>query len=151
LGQPAKSNFTIHQSEITLDAVMRLIKKFLPLLLLSFTFVGCETAKITNVTPGRMERNEKGLYPVEAAFETRQQAFRRDSLKPQVIVGLESHPMQPVPVVKNRFEASIPVPANEKTVRYRFKFDYNVGTVTGVTRPDSKLSPEYTLDIVDKK
>lgn len=129
---------------------MRSMKIFLPLLLISWVFVGCETARITNVTPSRMERNDRGLYPVEAAFETRQHAFRRESLKPQVIIGHQSYPMRPVPVVKNRYEAEIPVPANDPNVRYRFKFDYDLNTLT-IPRPDSKLSPEYTLQIEDKK
>jgi len=129
---------------------MQLMKKFLPLLLISWVFAGCQGPKITNLTPSKLERNSAGLYPVEAAWETREHAFRPPSLKPQVMVGLQTFDMRPVPVVKDRFETMIPVPAGESRVRYRFKFDYEVNTIP-IPRPDSKMSPEYTLEIVEKK
>lgn len=129
---------------------MRNLKTIFPLLLISWVFTGCEMTRITNLTPVRMERSPSGMYPIEAAWETKESTFRPQSLKPQVIVGLQSYPMKPVPVVKNRFEGMIPVPANENLVHYRFKFDYEYNSIP-VPRPNSKMSPEYRLEIVDKK
>jgi hypothetical protein len=129
---------------------MRMTKKFLPLFLIPWVFTACETSKITNLTPARMERSSTGVYPIEAAWETMEHAFRPDSLKPQVMVGSNAHPMTQVPVVKNRYEAMISIPESEKTIRYRFKFDYEYNSIP-VPRPNSKMSPEYKLEIIDKK
>jgi len=126
------------------------MKLLLPLLLLNAMLVGCASSNITNLTPTKVERTGSNLYTVEAAWSTREHAFRRDSLKPTVVVGLESYPMRPVPVVKNRYETLIPVPPNQSSVRYRFKFDYEYNAIPD-PRPNSKMSPEYKLEIVEKK
>ena len=41
-------------------------------------------------------------------------------------------------------------PADKDLIRYQFKFDYMVNAIPR-PQPDSKLSPEYKLTIVDKK
>lgn len=120
------------------------------LAVLSLGLVGCATSEIVNLTPTQLERNSTGLYPVEAAWNTREQAIRPDSLRPQVLVGHESYPMRRVPVVRDRWETVIPVPADQNVVRYRFKFDYDYNAIP-VPRPNSKMSPEYRLEIVDPK
>lgn len=130
--------------------MMRILKRVLPVLLISWVAAGCQLTKITNLTPAQMERNSSGVYPIEAAWETREHTFRPGTLRPQVLVGTQSYPMRAVPVVKDRFEASIPVPPNENTVRYRFKFDYDYNAIP-VPRANSKMSPEYKLEIVEKR
>jgi hypothetical protein len=127
-----------------------MMKNFLGLAALSGLLVGCASSKITNLTPTRVERNSSNLYPIEAAWETREHVIRPESLQPKVVVGTEAYPMQRVPVVKNRWETLIPVPPNENSVRYKFKFDYDYNSIP-VPRRNSKLSPEYKLEIVDKK
>ena len=57
---------------------------------------------------------------------------------------------RPVPLVKDRWESIIPVPSDQTSVHYRFKFDYQVNAIP-VPHDDSKLSPEYKLQILDKK
>ena len=44
----------------------------------------------------------------------------------------------------------IPVPADKDAIRYQFKFDYMVYEIPRAL-PDSKLSQEYKLTIIDKK
>jgi hypothetical protein len=46
----------------------------------------------------------------------------------------------------NRWEALVPVPANETTLRYQFKVDY-LNNAMPVAKKNSKLSPEYLLEI----
>ncbi|MBA4146832.1 MAG: hypothetical protein H0X66_01870 [Verrucomicrobia bacterium] len=123
-----------------------MMKNFLALLFVSVGLVGCTTGKITNLTPTKMERNSSGLYPVEMAWQSREQALRPESLQPQVMIGTESYPMQRTPLVKNRFETLIPVPANEDIVHYRFKVDYEYNAIP-VPRKNSVMSPEYKLQI----
>ena len=127
---------------------MRTMKKFLLLSLLPLLLAGCATT-ITNLTPSQQPRNATGLYPVEAAWESRQQSIRPDSFKPSVMVGLESYPMRKTRLMKNRWETLVPVPPNKNAINYRFKFDFEYNAIPQ-PRPNSKLSREYRLEILDK-
>jgi hypothetical protein len=122
------------------------MKKFLLLPLIPLMFAGCST--ITNLTPSKQTRNESGLYPVEAAWDSRQQSIRPQSIKPSVMVGLESYPMQRTALMKNRWETLVPIPADKNVINYRFKFDYEYNAIPQPL-PDSKLSREYKLEIID--
>ena len=124
-----------------------IMKKFLLLLLTPLLFVGCST--ITNLTPAHQARNATGLYPVEAKFDSRQQSIRPQSFKPSVMVGLENYPMRKTPLMKNRWETLVPIPADKSVVNYRFKFDFEYNAIPQ-PRPDSILSREYQMDIGNK-
>jgi hypothetical protein len=124
------------------------MKKFL-LLLTPVLLAGCNS--IQNLTPTQYLRNDTGLYPVEAAWSSRQQTLRPGTVHPSVMIGFESYPMRPVPLVEDRWETLIPVAADKDIVHYRFKFDFIANTMGGPPHQDSKLSQEYNLKIVDKK
>ena len=109
---------------------------------------GC-TATFTNLTPLQQSRNANNLYPVEVAMTTRQKSMRWDSIRPQIVVGNESYPMRPTQLMTNRWEGLVPVPAGEKLVHYRYRFDYDYNTF-GTPKGDSALSPEYTLRVSDQ-
>lgn len=126
---------------------MGLNPKLTALVLLPLFLAGCAT--ITNLTPGKQPRNAAGLYPVEVAWQSRQQSLRRETLKPYVVVGREFFPMEPTLLVSNRWETLIPIPAGKSLVNYRFKFDFQYNAIPA-PRPDSKLSPSYQLQIQDK-
>lgn len=128
---------------------MRLLKAFLPLAAFAFLAVGCTHTHISNLTPTTQTRNANGLYPVEVAWSSNQKSLRKETLKPSVVVGMETYPMQPVPLVKNRWETLIPVPAGSDLLHYRIKFDYEYDAVP-VRRANSKMSAPYQLKIVDQ-
>ncbi|HZR20842.1 MAG TPA: hypothetical protein VFE51_26405 [Verrucomicrobiae bacterium] len=113
---------------------------FAPLLL-----AGC-TSTFTNLTPLHQTRNANNLYPVEVAMTSRQQTLRWDSIRPQIMVGAEVYPMRPTNLMTNRWEGLVPVPPGASLVHYRYKFDFDYNTM-GRPKPDSALSPEYTLQI----
>lgn len=124
------------------------------LLLAPLLLGGCATGTfyntaITNLTPGRLSRNAENLYLVEAHWRSNQQSIIENSFKAYVKVGEEFYPMRRTPMLPNRWEALIPVPADQKRVNYQFKFDYQVRGIP-VARPDSKLSAPYQLEIVDQ-
>ncbi len=125
-----------------------MLKKFLPLLFAPLLLAGC-TATFTNLTPTQQSRNANNLYPVEVALTTRQQALRWDTIQPRIIVGSEAYLMHATPLMTNRWEGFVPVPADQKVVRYRYKFDYDYNTF-GTPKGDSALSPEYTLRVSDQ-
>lgn len=126
-----------------------MLKKVLPVLMAPLLLAGCATT-FTNLTPLQQPRNEKNLYPVEVAFTTRQQSLRWSSIKPQIMVGTEYYQMRPTPLMTNRWEGLLPVSANTDIVHYRYKFDFEYNTL-GHPKPDSALSPEYTLHVLESK
>ena len=126
---------------------MLYIRKFLPLVLLPVLFAGCSS--ITNLTPQQQTRNATGLYPVEVALASRQQTLRWETIQPYVVVGVDFYPMRPTSLMKNRWETLVPVPATTNVVYYKFKFDYQYNSIPH-RRPDSKLSSEFRLTILDK-
>lgn len=142
-----KTNFTSREGFATFSDDMRIMKKFLLLLLTPLLLTGCST--ITNLTPSKQTRNETGLYPVGVAFDTRQQSLRLESVKPSVVIGNETFPMRKTPLMKNRWETLVPVPADKNGVDYHFQFYYEYNAIPQV-RPGSIMSREYHLDIVDK-
>ena len=125
-----------------------MLKKSLPLLLLSLLLAGCAT-QLTNLTPLQQVRNDNNLYPVEVAFNTRQQTLRWQTIEPKIIVGSESYEMRPTPLMTNRWEGLIPVPPETRVVRYRYRFDYQYNRM-GNPGMDNSISPEYTLRIIDQ-
>jgi hypothetical protein len=145
--QTLKTNFTICGSFATFAGDMRTMKKFLLLILTPLLLTGCST--ITNLTPAKQSRNATGLYPIDVAFDTRQQSLRPESVKPTVLIGNDSYPMRKTPLMKNRWETLVPIPADKKSIDYHFRFYFEYNAVPQV-RPDSIMSREYHLDIVDK-
>lgn len=124
-------------------------KIFLSLLAIApFILAGCSS--ITNLTPSKLPRNATGFYQVEAEWHSRQRTIRDETMHPVVLIGNEVYDMRRVPVVQNRWETMIPVPANKDAIRYQFKFDYYVNAIPRAV-PDSKLSPEFKLEIIEKK
>ena len=111
-------------------------------------FCGC-TSTITNLTPSQHPRNANNLYPFEVTFDTKEKTVRKNTIKPYVMIGTQLYPMEPAPVLKNRWEAQVPVPANTNYVYYRYKFLYGYDRI-GAPGESSRLSPTYQLEIVDK-
>ncbi len=130
------------------DEIMPKMKKILMLLVLPLALAGCASS-ITNLTPSRLSRNSDGTYHVEAAWRTGEQTIRPASLQPWVMIGFEKYPMTQELVVRDRWESFVPVPADQKRVRYRFRFDFSRNAMPAPVE-DSKLSPEFSLEIVDK-
>ena len=126
---------------------MVLINRIWLVFLIPLFLSGC--ASFTNLTPSKLPRNPNGLYPFEVAWQTKQQSLRRDSIRAYVIMDLESYPMQPTQVVKNRWETLVPIPASKRSISYRYKFDYDYNSIP-VPQKDSVLSPSYQLEITDK-
>ena len=123
--------------------------KKLSLLALPLLLAGC-TSTFTNLTPTRQVRNAENLYPVEVQFNSQQQTLRWHTIKPYVQVGDNLLPMRQTPLMKNRWEGLVPVPANSKAVEYRYKFDYEFNTF-GPAENGSALSPKYELKVLENK
>jgi len=124
-----------------------MLKKVLPLLILPLLLAGC-AARFTNLTPTQQARNANNLYPVEVAFNSRQQSLRWDSIHPQIVVGSEVYPMHPTLLMSNRWEGLVPVPAGVNSVKYHYKFDF-LQNEFGAPKPNSASSQAYMLRIVE--
>jgi hypothetical protein len=126
---------------------MLTLKRLIALTCLPWILTGCHT--ITNLTPAQLPRNTNGVYAVEVKFDHREQALRKETVKPFVMIGHDFHAMDRTRLMKNRWEALIPVPADQNMVYYRFKFEYEVNAIPE-PKKDSKLSGTYKLTIIDK-
>lgn len=120
---------------------------FLLLPLLLVLLPGC-AAKFTNLTPQRLPRSATGLYPFEVAMTSQEQALKWNSIQPMVRIGEEFYPMQPTPLITNRWEALIPLPPEASIVHYSYQFIFNKLEFGGVSK-DSAWSGRYYLQIVD--
>ena len=121
------------------------MKKFFGLLMLSALLTGCTS--ITNLTPSHYPRDPSGFYRVEAAWYSQKEVIIPGSFKPLVVVGgFDAFPMQPVPLVQDRWEAFVPVSADKDLILYHYKFDF-VEKAIGGKRPNSLMSPDYELKI----
>ncbi len=127
-----------------------LSQKTIPLLLLALLLSGCTTTSITNLTSKQLPRNANGIYLFEVALDTNQQTLRQETIKPSVLVGLNAYLMEESALMlKNRWEVLVPIPATNKFISYRYKFDYNYNRF-GQRGTNSKLSPQYQLEITEK-
>jgi hypothetical protein len=120
--------------------------RLFPLFALPLLLSGCVSNSITNLTPAELPRNDTGLYPVEAMWRSNQKSEVTESVRSYVVVGLESYPMRPTPLISDRWETLVPVTADKDHIYYRLKFDYDYKGMPA-RRSDSKLSPQYRLDI----
>jgi hypothetical protein len=125
------------------------LKTLWPLLWLPVLLAGCMSIRLTNLTPRQLPRNADGLYSFEVAWRSNQQALRKDSIQAAVILGEQVYPMEPVPLVKDRWETLVPVPAGERFVNYHYKFDFEYYGFP-VVRSDSRRSQTYQLEIVER-
>lgn len=125
-----------------------LMRRLLILATLGVLVTGCTTNKITNVTPRQVYRTPDNIYRIEARWDSNQRSIRPDSLEPKVVVGRDFYSMELTPETRNRWEALVPVPADQRFVTYRFKFDYLYNAIP-VPRPDSKASPTYQMEIIE--
>jgi hypothetical protein len=121
------------------------ILPFLPVLLLT----GC-AATFTRMTPLEQPRNPNNLYPVEVIFNSQQQSLRWETIHPYVLVNGQPYDMRPAPMLTNRWEGFVPVPPNENSASYRFKFDYQYNNFGTPPKSDSAYSPLYNLKIIDQ-
>lgn len=126
-----------------------MLKKFLPVLLLPLLLTGCATT-FTNLSPLRQVRNANHLYPVEVAFNSRQQSLRWETIQPMINIGTEFFPMRQTLRMTNRWEGLVPVPAGKNVVEYRYKFEFKYNAVGQPPQEDSALSPVYSLRIIEK-
>ena len=128
------------------------IKNLWPLLSGALLLSGCATTSITtitNMTPSQQERNANGLYTFEALWSTRDATIHPETIHPYVLIGLEAYPMQPTPLMANRWETVIPIPASNNFVNYRYKFDYEYNSIP-IRQKGSKLSAPFQTQILDK-
>ena len=123
-----------------------MLKRILPALLLPLILAGCATTSFTNLTPSQQTRTTNNVYTVEVAFKSNQQTLRWDSIRPQILVGTVVYPMRPTPLMDNRWEGLVPVPASSDSITYRYRFDYDYNSF-GKPKADVILSPEYRLRI----
>ena len=124
------------------------MKRSFPLALLCLVLTACTTT-LTNLTPTTFKRNSNGLYPVEVMWDSHAADIKKETIKGYVIVGEDAYPMQRSPMMTNRWETLLPVPADKDFINYRYKFDYLYLKIP-TPQPSSKMSDPYQLRILDR-
>ena len=107
---------------------------------------GC-TGKLTNLSPHYQTRRADGLYPVAVSFQSRQGSLRWQSIKPYVIIGDATFPMRLMPLMTNRWETLVPVPAGVNQATFRYKFDWQYNAIPSPLN-DSMTSKPQVLRII---
>jgi hypothetical protein len=125
------------------------MKRFLSLALLCLFFTGCASTSLTNLTPRQQTRNPNGLYPVEVMWNSQQATVVTNTIKGFVVVGENAYPMQRSPMLANRWETVLPVPADKEMVNYRFRFDYEYVQIP-TRRGGNVWSAPFQMQIVDR-
>ena len=120
--------------------------KLVPMLGLTLVLTGCVTSHITNLTPTASAQNDSGQYLIEMAIDHRQHTLRDDSITPYVVVGFDSYKMVRTPKMPNRWETYVPVAADNNSVNYYFKVDYEYNKFHG-RGEGSRLSKDYKMTI----
>jgi len=126
------------------------MKKLFILLMAPLIMMGAGCSSTTNLTASQATRNATGLYPVEFKWNTQRKAVKPDSVKAVVIVGDQSYPMDPVPLVKDRWQGNIPVAPGAQVVEFHFRVDY---LVDSFGKPNAKtyVSPSHIINFKDSK
>lgn len=119
----------------------------LPLLLVLLP--GC-AVKLTNLTPSVLPRSAAGYYPFEVAVTSQEKAVKWDTLEAFVRIGEDSYPMQRTPLLTNRWEALVPLPAETQAIEYRYEFRFQKAAMGGPA-PASAESPSYKLRLAAPK
>jgi hypothetical protein len=142
------SEIQLYNAFVPCNSMPAMWKKLLPLMFAPLLLAGCATT-FTNLTPLQQPRNPNNLYPVEVEFDNHETALRWDSIQPSVLVGSESYPMRKVPIVPNRWEGLVPVPAGTDAATYRYKFDFLRNNFGGPTT-DTLFSLKYNLKVTEQ-
>lgn len=125
------------------------MRRFLLLALFCFGFTGCTTTTLTNLTPRQLQRNANNLYPVEVMWTSQQATIVSNTVRGFVVVGTDMYPMQRSPMLPNRWETFLPVPADKDLVNYFYKFDYEYLQIPA-RRPGSLRSAPYQMQVTDR-
>ncbi|HEX4351097.1 MAG TPA: hypothetical protein VH251_11950 [Verrucomicrobiae bacterium] len=119
----------------------------MPLLLAPLLLAGCHST-LTNLSAQTQPRNANNVYPIEVSFNSDQQSLLWGTIQPYVKVGDQLLPLRQTPLITNRWEGLLPVPADAKAVDYQYKFDFRYYNM-GQPETDSVMSHKYTLRIVE--
>jgi hypothetical protein len=129
---------------------MFMFKKLTPVLLLGLLLSGCASSTITRLTPRQTSRSADGLYPIEAVLYSDQQSLRWDTIEASVLVGSQTYPMHMTPLMTNRWETLIPIPAGTDTIEYRIQLDYFYNAWGVPPQETTMTSRTYKLKILDQ-
>jgi hypothetical protein len=112
---------------------------------LSFSCVTTQITTVTNLTASRLPRKANGQYGFSVDFDTRQRTLIKDTLRVSVVVGENTFPMERTPLLTNRWETLVPIPATQDVLTYRYRFEYDYKAIPDIrsTVRDSNVYQLY--------
>ena len=92
---------------------------------------GCETVKLTDLTPKTMVENPSNIYTFSLRVAPRSNTVT--SLEPRIVIDGQNHGMKKSPLGEGLYDFEYQVPAGRDQLRYYFLVNYSVegnGTLT---------------------
>lgn len=92
---------------------------------------GCETVKLTDLTPQTMVENPSNIYTFSLRVAPRSNTVT--SLEPRIVIDGQNHGMKKSPLGEGLYDFEYQVPAGRDQLRYYFLVNYSVegnGTLT---------------------
>jgi hypothetical protein len=106
---------------------------------------GCDSITLTNLTPPALPENPSQIYTFTLRVTQRTNTIPVETIKPQIIIDGQSHPMQKSPLGQNIFEFDFRLPPGRDELAYYYLVNYQIDGPNGRTPAES-----YT-DVVHSK
>lgn len=87
---------------------------------------GCETVKLTNLTPASMPENPSQIYTFTLRVTTRTNTVNPSSITPHIIVDGQSFVMKKSPIGEGLYEFEYQLPAGRDDIAYYYLVNYDV-------------------------
>lgn len=89
-------------------------------------FSGCESVRITNLTPSTLPVNPSQIYTFSTRVTHRGPGIVEDSIDPRIVIDGEIHRMQPSSLGEDIYEFDYRIPAGRTKVAYYYLVPYAV-------------------------
>lgn len=127
-----------------------LLKQLLPFSVLLFALAGCQSVRLSNLTPAQIAENPSGIYTFTVRAETTTPTVEDESMRATITINGETYPMTRVPGEALLFEFDYRMPAGQDAVKYYYTVNYEYET-GGVLRSDSLTSRDvYYSELINR-
>ncbi len=87
---------------------------------------GCETVRLTNLTPASMPENPSQIYTFSLRVAPRTNTVPANSIAPHIIVDGRNYDMKPSPLGQGIYDFEYTLPAGREEIAYYYLVNYNV-------------------------
>jgi hypothetical protein len=104
-------------------------------LALSLTLAGCETVRLTNLTPATMPENPSQIYTFTLRVAARTNTVPAETIAPKIVVDGQSFSMNPSAIGEGVYEFEYQLPPGRDEIAYYYLVNYSIeGNTTRTPR-----------------